>query len=343
MKHEIVIVGAGIAGLSCARTLAEAGQVPLILERSYQPGGRLATRELHGQSFDFGVVFGASSKADFLAWARDAGGDAWRSWPQLVEGEGTPCQPSSFHANTTRFALRGGLNRLAQAEAGRAVAAGAVLRCNAEVTALAPHAEGIELRLGGETLVARHVILALAPGQTRQLLATAGANPVALALIAVLDLYPSLPCLTVAAVYPEGVPVPTWDVAYPSDSRILQLASNEGAKHASGPTQAGPTTLVFQARSAWSQQHLGDEKATWTRELLADAARLWGDWVLSPIAARSHRWQYSRLDGSGTAQRPLVQPLGGGTLTLIGELFGPEAGLEGAWRSGRLAAGQLRS
>ena len=44
--HEIIIIGAGIAGLACGALLARKGHQPLILEMNPEIGGRaLGTRE----------------------------------------------------------------------------------------------------------------------------------------------------------------------------------------------------------------------------------------------------------------------------------------------------------
>jgi phytoene dehydrogenase-like protein len=43
-KDPVIIVGAGLAGLACARTLAQAGESVLVLEQKKSPGGRVESR-----------------------------------------------------------------------------------------------------------------------------------------------------------------------------------------------------------------------------------------------------------------------------------------------------------
>ena len=333
MVRDFVIVGAGLAGLARARVLAEAGAAPLVLERSYRPGGRLATRELGGATFDYGVVFVSSSDRKFLSWAKEAAGDQLISgWPKRVDGSGTPCQPWSLEADQERFALRGGLNQLAVHEAKGLVGAGGELRLNTEVTALGAHRQGIEVHLAsGEPIVARHLVLALAHPQAVTLLESLGEAPIARAMRATLDLFPSVPCLVVAAVYSAAPQLP-WDISYPEDSP-LQLASHESSKTPAD----GRTVVVYQARPNWSAKRLEVPKETWSQEILAEAARLYGPWAATPQHHHAHRWKHARLDGSGTARRPLVVPFAGGTLTLAGELFSEVGGVAGAWDSGHKA------
>ncbi|MFM7298514.1 MAG: FAD-dependent oxidoreductase [Planctomycetota bacterium] len=54
MSEPVVIVGAGLAGLACARVLAEAGREVVLLERSERAGGRVRTDELDGFRLDRG-------------------------------------------------------------------------------------------------------------------------------------------------------------------------------------------------------------------------------------------------------------------------------------------------
>lgn len=52
--YDVIVVGAGVAGLACARTLAAAGRVPLVLERSDCVGGRVRTDVVDGFLLDHG-------------------------------------------------------------------------------------------------------------------------------------------------------------------------------------------------------------------------------------------------------------------------------------------------
>ena len=48
MSIDTVIIGAGLAGITCARALQAAGRDVVVLDKSRGVGGRLATRRLHG-------------------------------------------------------------------------------------------------------------------------------------------------------------------------------------------------------------------------------------------------------------------------------------------------------
>jgi monoamine oxidase len=60
-SHDAIVVGAGLAGLSAARRLAQAGRRVLVLEARSEVGGRTRTRRLEGVTADFG--------AEWIGWA----------------------------------------------------------------------------------------------------------------------------------------------------------------------------------------------------------------------------------------------------------------------------------
>ena len=59
----VVIVGAGPAGLACARTLVSAGRAVRVLEASDRPGGRLGSRTVDGIVCDLGFQVSMSNYA----------------------------------------------------------------------------------------------------------------------------------------------------------------------------------------------------------------------------------------------------------------------------------------
>jgi monoamine oxidase len=54
---EVLIIGAGMAGLTAARTLAEAGVAVTVLEARNRVGGRILTHSVDGQAIELGAEF----------------------------------------------------------------------------------------------------------------------------------------------------------------------------------------------------------------------------------------------------------------------------------------------
>jgi predicted NAD/FAD-dependent oxidoreductase len=56
-SRHIAIVGAGIAAITCARTLVQAGHRVTVFEKSHTVGGRMATRNSPFGTFDTGAQY----------------------------------------------------------------------------------------------------------------------------------------------------------------------------------------------------------------------------------------------------------------------------------------------
>jgi len=332
-SSAVVVVGAGVSGVTCAAGLAAAGQAVVVLERANGVGGRCATRRVGGQPVDHGVAFVHGRDPELLAALRAVPATALLEWPQVIEGTGRPCHPAALVSGTWRLAFAEGMTVFP-----KHIAAGLDVRLSSRVTRLAVQGAEVELTLEkGAPLRAQTVVLALAAEQASELLGTIDAPPPEVrSARALLDMTRSQPCLALLATYPDSAPRPGWHVAYPESSRLLQLVSHDSSKRQGQPA----LTLVLQAHPAWSLRHFDD--ARWPELLLAEAARLYGPWAGAPSSFEAHPWRYSRSDRSAELAGPSLFRLSGGPrLGLIGERFSPGAGIEAAWRSGRRLARRL--
>ncbi|MEL7087805.1 MAG: FAD-dependent oxidoreductase, partial [Planctomycetota bacterium] len=63
---RVLVIGAGVAGMTCARKRASAGQRVTVLDKGRRPGGRLATRvSREGPTFDQGAQFLTARSVSF--------------------------------------------------------------------------------------------------------------------------------------------------------------------------------------------------------------------------------------------------------------------------------------
>lgn len=334
-EADALIVGGGVAGLACARTLAAAGGRPVVVERGRGVGGRCATRRVDGKPVDHGVAFLHGSDPDLAAAIESVDATILPGWPARVQGSGPPCQPAAFDPGARRWAFAEGVSAFP-----KHLARGLEIRLGAAVQQLAPEPGAIAVRLDdGTALRARTVVLALALEQTRRML-EAVAPPAAplLGVGRLLGMMASVPCLTLLAGYPPEAPEPPWDLWYPEDSEVLQLVSHDSSKRP-GPRQ---TCLVLQARSRWSRRRIEQPEVEWSAEVLEEAGRRLGAWAARPAWTQPHRWRYARLEAGDELAAPIVISLDGGArLGLAGDLFAPGGGIEAAWLSGRRLAARL--
>ena len=133
----VVVVGAGIAGLACARELADAGIGVRVLERSAVPGGRLASEWRTGRPVDVGAAYLTADDPAFRgrlqSWRIDG---LSRPWTDTFRGQrGTA---------PMRWAAPGGLRSLAAD-----LATGLDVTFGAEVTEPPAAADAVVLAMPG--------------------------------------------------------------------------------------------------------------------------------------------------------------------------------------------------
>ncbi len=332
----MVIVGAGCAGLACARVLFEAGEQPVVLEKSRGVGGRAATRRVDGQPIDHGVIFYHGSHPDFLEAL--AGVDAATrldGWPATWVGEGKPCLPRAFSPLEQRIAFTQGITAFP-----KFLARGLDVRLRTHVRSLVVREHDFELHIhDGETIATDALVLALPAAQMRSLIEPLPASRALDSARAVLQTLTTDPCLTLIATYPPKTPVPDWDVMYPDDSDILILASHDSRKRPEKKFHA----FVLQCSARFSRLHLEDEPSSWVETVLNETGRLVGAWAQRPLLTHAHRWRFGRANAFPLSSPMLVGFAGGQTLGLAGELFNPALGVEAAYLSGKALAHRILS
>lgn len=68
---DVLVVGAGITGIACARALRAAGVAVRVLERAGGPGGRLSSPVLHDRPVDLGAAYFTADDEEFRAVVAD--------------------------------------------------------------------------------------------------------------------------------------------------------------------------------------------------------------------------------------------------------------------------------
>jgi predicted NAD/FAD-dependent oxidoreductase len=338
---DLVVVGAGVAGLSLARALARRGGEVLVLEKSRGLGGRCATRRVEGQPVDHGLpmLHGRSPSfvEELLAFA-SSGVTPIFDWPHHVRGEGTPCQPQAFRSLGVRLAVREGVSAFAKYLARQP---GLGVELETEVRGISVEAGGFRLETTGGERRASTLILTPPVDQTLELLcplAETGEDEIA-ALCETLRTVHALPCLTLIAGYREA-PALDLHLRLPGPPSPIHSILSDGSKR--GPDAA--TTLVVQAQPAFSRAHLEEPAERWAAELLGSCGELLGDWASRPSWQQAHRWRFARVArGSELSHASLLRFPGGARLGLCGDAFHPAGGLEGAYLSGLELAARIGS
>jgi renalase len=148
MDHvDVVVVGAGIAGLACARTLADAGVRARVHERAGSVGGRLASRRFGDRYADLGAAYFVADDPGFAALAGE-----WRKrglarpWTDtFAVFPGTPAR------GPMRWAAPGGLRSLAAD-----LALGLDITLHSEISAVPDGVDAVVLAMPGPQAARLH-------------------------------------------------------------------------------------------------------------------------------------------------------------------------------------------
>lgn len=90
MSHRVAVIGAGLAGLSCARILRQAGCYVEVFEKDRIIGGRMATARLGKITFDHGAQYITARSPRFADYLTEMVNTSYavRWKPVTVSGEG---------------------------------------------------------------------------------------------------------------------------------------------------------------------------------------------------------------------------------------------------------------
>jgi predicted NAD/FAD-dependent oxidoreductase len=240
----------------------------------------------------------------------------------------------AFHPGEWRGAIRDGVNAFPKWLAG-----GLDVRREVFAESVRAREHGYEVTVAGEEapLRAAEVVITLPAPQAVRLLDRDASSDVRGAAM-LLDAVGTSCCLTVIADYGTDAPRPDVDLWIPEDAKAVHQVAHDSAKRA----PEARTVLVIQALPAWSAAHWEEDRGVWTGALLAEAARYVGAWAERPRRIDVQRWRFARPDGASQLRAPMLLRSGGrGMMGFAGELFAPEGGVQGAWKSGRALARRI--
>lgn len=329
---DVLIIGAGIAGLTAAGALREAGAQVRVLEKSRGLGGRSATRRLHGVRVDHGAQFFTVRDERFRrrvdAWLASGDVEVWtHGVPSWSRAHGWRAPDPGGHP---RYVCPEGMSAL-----GRLLGAGVEVERSARATSVRSENGGWAATLDDATSrSARSLILTPPVPQSLDLLHD---RPLSATERSELDAVRYAPSFAVMAGYehvraPDAVGVRLED--HP-DLRWIAVDSSKRAhdtRAGDTPATTYPTVLVLHSTPAFARRRFDDVRDVVAADLL-DAARAVFPWASTPDWHDVQRWRYAMVE---TPVPERARDLGDG-LVLAGDAFGA-ARVEGAFLSGLAAA-----
>ena len=296
--RRIAIVGAGIAGIACARTLLQAGHAVSLFERRAAVGGRMATRETPLGSFDEGAQYFTVRDPRFERAIATAPGvvKPWSANSVRVLDAAGASVAAALPAREPHWVGVPGMDALAR-HWSEPLAAGKSLHLQTVVTRLEPdalaprrwqlHTTGAA---GDDHVFSGFdaVLLALPAQPARELLLRSSQRP---AFAQNLDRVRVAPCWTLLIAFPQAAQPnlntlgPHWNAARSTHHRIAWLA-----RESSKPGRVAIERWTVQASADWSAEHLEDDAPRITAKLLRAFAEVTGIRA-EPGYASVHRWR----------------------------------------------------
>jgi renalase len=312
-QQHFAIVGAGLSGIACARTLHKAGHRVTIFEQAPAVGGRTATVTSTYGSFDAGTQYFTLRDPRF-ARALDTVPGICKPWSassiRLLSADGTIASTDIPTKKETHWVASPGMQTLAQTWAQPLIDKGDihvdtfVRRIAADTLQPAQWQIHTDMQDGGQQIHAGFdgVILALPAPAAHQLLADSQVVTVFSEHLSSIEM---LACWTLMLAYPQAVRPglttlgPQWNAAHSTHHRIGWLA-----RESSKPGRLGVERWTLHANPEWSTEHQYDDAQRVQLKLLKAFAeitgihappahiqlQLWKDARVKTPAKQTHLW-----------------------------------------------------
>jgi len=302
---RVAVIGAGMAGIACARTLRQAGLRVTVFEKSRGFGGRMATRQSPFGSFDHGVQYFTVRDARFRQ-ALESTAAPVRPWSanavRVLDALGRVVESALPHREP-HWVATPGMSALVREWAQPLQAEGAV-HLQWRVERIAPDAEPqagqparwqvLAVDADGQPQVQPGfdaVLLALPSMQARELLQ---ASRLGAGLLEATANVRVAPCWTMMLAFPQAPQAaglgPQWNAALSTHHRIAWLA-----RESSKPQREPIERWTVQAAATWSQEHLEDDAERVQGKLLKAFAEVTGIHA-EPHHVQMHRWRYAKTE-----------------------------------------------
>jgi len=309
--RHIAVIGAGIAGISCARTLAQAGHGVTVFEKSWRPGGRMATRASPFGGFDHGTQYFTVRDPRF-ALALTTVPDLCKPWSAntvRVLDEHGHTVAAGLPAREPHWVATPGMNDLPLQWVKPLLATESV-RTQTRITRIERERGKVgrwQLHTVGPDIDGQHerrtfdgfdaVVLAIPAWQARELLEN---SELATDWVQQINRVEVAPCWTLMLAFPQAMQPglgslgPQWNAARSTHHRIAWLA-----RESSKPGRSPIERWTVQASAQWSSEHLLDDPARVQAKLLRAFAEVTGIRA-EPAHQDIHRWLFAKT----------LQPLG---------------------------------
>ena len=315
-SSSVLVVGAGLSGLACARALTDRGVAVRVVDRARVVGGRLASKRIGGRVVDLGARYftvppDSAFERVVADWTARGLVRPWTDTFQAVEPapDGAAAPVWQRKHGPVRHSAPAGLRSLATDLAERLTADGVPIDLDTPIDAV-----GEDGRVAGTAYDA--VVLAMPDPQASRLVAAG--SPLG-QLLQPADWEPAL---AVTIGWAERHWPRDLHGVFVGGSDVLAFVADDGDRRGDGaPVLVAHTTAAFARAHLEHPETALDEVVDAVSGLLGIDAR--------PAEAHVHRWSFAN---PGT-QHP--EPFGrNGRIAVCGDAWGERSSVSTAWASG---------
>ena len=279
---HIAIIGAGIAGLSCARQLQSQGHAVTVYEKTDNIGGRAGTRQTELGGFDHGAQYFTATSKPFKQlvnnWKKAGLVAEWKGRLVELNNGSTKAIPAAKRA-IQRWVAQPGMSALAEE-----LAQGLDIRLEQPVVRIEPYGKQWLLAVRSET-----VPINASAGPFDAVVVAAPVGHAGILLEAFpqfakkTDRIRTMPCWALMLGFQQPLEQ-SYDGAWVFGSRLSWIA-----RDASKPQRRPGEHWVAHASGNWSIEHFEDDPERAKEKLLRAFHEATGSQI-QPVYATIHRW-----------------------------------------------------
>ncbi len=289
---DVAVIGAGIAGLTCAKNLHNQGLKVLVFDKSRGVGGRLATRRLHNTCVEHGLPYleiqGELSEKLITKLCQENIIQLWDG--KVYELNSSDCL--TITADVNRYFAPQGITAVA-----KFLAENLKVRRESKVIKISytDNIFSLQLENNHEKIKAKYIVCAIPAPQALMLIENSPNLNLSSQLKQDLESVSFYPSIVVMAGYSTEYKLPEWQAVKFLNNESLKFLILDSSKRINN----SQPVFVFHSSNEFAQQYLDTNNLDLpAQKLLKISSNLFMSWLVNPDWYQVHKWRYATVKNS---------------------------------------------